>query len=114
MNQRIRDLQHKIDEIRRELCEIGDLRPGSLSQQYNVCGTPGCRCKADPPQRHGPYYQLGWTRHGKSTTRFVRPADLPAVRQELRNYERLQALVERWVTLSMEICEAKKQERKGE
>ncbi|MGC9328602.1 MAG: DUF6788 family protein [Candidatus Hinthialibacter sp.] len=29
------------------------MRPGALSQQYNVCGNPRCRCK-DPqhPQKH--------------------------------------------------------------
>ena len=41
---------------------------GSLSRQYNVCSSPGCRCKASPPRKHGPYYQLSYTRNGKSTT----------------------------------------------
>ena len=47
------------------------MHPGSLREQYNVCGKAGCRCK-DPkkPQKHGPYYQLSYTWRGKSSTPF--------------------------------------------
>src|SRR5215469_9455653 len=40
---------------------------GALSLQYNVCGSPSCRRKADPPLKHGPYPQISFTWHGKST-----------------------------------------------
>jgi hypothetical protein len=54
--------QQQIDQIKQELLALGDMRPGALSEQYNVCGKPNCRCK-DPrkPQKHGPYYQLSYT-----------------------------------------------------
>lgn len=105
MDTKLRDLQRRIQKIKKDLVALGDLRPGSLSEQYNVCGKPGCRCKADPPQRHGPYYQLGWTRKGKSTTRFVRRPNLPDVRKQLKNYQRLQAFVDQWIDLSIQLCE---------
>jgi hypothetical protein len=108
MNAKIRSLRRRIDEIKTQIVALGDLRPGTLSQQYNVCGKLGCRCKADPPQKHGPDYQLGWTRKGRSTTRFVRLENLSEVRSEIKAYERLQALVDRWVELSMALCEIKK------
>src|SRR5215469_11243008 len=83
-------LQARIAQLKEEIVSLGaDLQPGTLTQQYNVCGKAGCRCKADPPQRHGPYYQLSFTRQGKSRTQFVKPADLHLVRQQIRNYERL-------------------------
>ena len=107
MNKQESTLQRRIEKIKGELMTLGDLRPGALSQQYNVCGNPKCRCKANPPQKHGPYYQLGWTRKGKSTTRFVRKDEVSEVRQEIKNYERLRDLVEKWVDLSMELCELK-------
>ena len=50
-------LTDTIQRIKAALLALGDLRPGALSEQYNTCRTPGCRCKADPPQRHGPYHQ---------------------------------------------------------
>lgn len=93
----------QIDKVKGELAALGDLRPGTLSTQYNVCGTPGCRCKADPPKRHGPYYQVSFTRKGKSSTKFVRKEDLPAVRRQLKNYEAMKRLVDRWVDLAIEL-----------
>jgi hypothetical protein len=76
-------LQQRIERIKRDLSALGPLRPGTLSQQYSVCGAAGCRCAGDPPIKHGPYYQLSYTWHGKSRTRFVREAELAQVRQEL-------------------------------
>ena len=98
-------LQRKIDQIKKKLADLGDLRPGTLSEQYNVCGNPGCRCKANPPQKHGPYYQLSWTRNRKSTTRFVRKPQVRTVRSQIKNYDRLQALVNQWIEASIELCD---------
>ena len=69
-------LQRQIEKLKGDLAALGDLRPGSLSTQYNVCGSPGCRCKATPPQKHGPYYQVSYTRKGKSSSKFVKEKDL--------------------------------------
>lgn len=74
-----------------------------MSKQYNVRGQPQCRCKADPPQQHGPYHQVSFTWRGKNTSRFVRKDDLARVRRDLRNYERLRELMDEWVGLSMEL-----------
>ncbi|HME68651.1 MAG TPA: DUF6788 family protein [Myxococcota bacterium] len=96
-------LEHRIERIKRELHALGDLRPGSLSKQYNVCGVEGCRCKASPPQKHGPYYQLSFTRKGKATSRFVRREEVAAVRRQLNSYAKLRALVDDWIDTAMEL-----------
>ena len=96
-------LERQIEKAKHELVALGDLRPGSLSTQYNVCGTPGCRCKATPPEKHGPYYQVSFTRKGKSSSKFVKKKDLPAVRKQLKNYERMKLLTARWIELAMEL-----------
>ena len=43
--------------------------PGSLVARHTRCGNPNCRCRATPPQLHGPY--PSWTRKvdGKTVTR---------------------------------------------
>jgi hypothetical protein len=97
-----REIDHRINAIKNELAALGPLHPGSISRQYNVCGNPTCRCKADPAQRHGPYYQLSYGHQRKSTSTFVREPELAAVEQQLRNYERLRALVDEWIGLSIE------------
>ena len=104
-----RSLEAQIEKLKQEIVRLGDLRPGKLSQQYNVCGKTDCRCKADPPQKHGPYYQVSFTRKGKSSTQFVRQEDLAMVRQQLSNYQRLRELIDCWITLGMELSRLKLQ-----
>jgi len=96
-------LEVEIGKVKEELSGLGDLRPGSLSTQFNVCGSPNCKCKADPPQKHGPYFQVSFTRKGKGSTKFVKEDDLPAIREQLKNYERMKELIDKWIELSMEL-----------
>lgn len=105
MSSQGRSLAAKIEEVKRQIAALGEMRPGSLSTQYNVCGSPGCRCKASPPKKHGPYYQLSYTRKGKSGTRFVRKEDLPSIRRHLKNYSRMRALVDRWIELATRLSD---------
>jgi len=104
----IQTLEERIQRIKTQLASLGDMRPGSLSRQYNVCGKAGCRCK-DPqnPQRHGPYYQLSWVHRGKSTTQFIRRPFLPQVRAEIASYNRFRKLTDQWVNLSLRIAQAR-------
>jgi hypothetical protein len=105
VSHRLRTLESKIEKIKHEIIALGPLRPGTLSQQFNVCGKSDCRCKANPPQKHGPYYQLSFTWQGRSSTHFVRREHLHAVEEQLRNYKKLRELVEAWATLGMEISQ---------
>lgn len=100
---RVATIERRIEKIKRDIAELGDLRPGSLSTQYNVCGSPGCRCKASPPKKHGPYYQISFTRKGKGSSKFVKEKDVPAVRNQLKNYARLKLLIDHWIDLAIEL-----------
>ena len=93
----MRSLETQIQRIKHELATLGDIRSGTLSQQFNVCGKPHCRCKADPPNRHGPYFQISYTWQGRSHTQFVRRDDLPIVEQQVQNYARLRELLDEWI-----------------
>lgn len=103
MQRKIRTLQRRIEKIKSELSRLGELRPGSQSKQYNVCGNPNCKCKGTPPKKHGPYYQLSSTRKGKSRSKFVRKEDVPALRKHLKNYAKLRKLVEGWIDAAEEL-----------
>lgn len=105
MTSEVQSLEQRIEEVKRALVELGDLRPGSLSTQYNVCGSPGCQCKDTPPKKHGPYYQISYTRKGKHSTRFVPSQDLPGVRQQLKNYARMRDLIDRWIDLATKLSD---------
>jgi len=113
-NDEQQEIKRRIEEIRGELSALGPMRPGSISEQYNVCGTPGCRCK-DPedPQKHGPYYHLNYSWRGKSRTEFVRAEDVGEVRERLATYKRFKALTGEWVDLSVELARLERAARSG-
>lgn len=106
---RVQQWEEQILQTKRELMELGPLHPGSLSQQCNVCGKPGCRCKARPvPHRHGPYYKLSYVFRGRFTSRFVRRPELKAVRAQLANYRRLRKLIDTWVGLALRLAKERR------
>jgi hypothetical protein len=60
-----------IRRITAELATLGATLPGTISRRTTRCGRPSCRCHAEPPQLHGPYWW--WTRSvdGKTVTRIL-------------------------------------------
>jgi hypothetical protein len=103
----IQSIQERIQQIKAELAALGEMRPGSLSKQYNVCGKPNCRCKdLQNPQRHGPYYQLSWVHRGKSTTQFIRRPFVRQVRAQIATYNRFRKLTDEWVNLALRLAQA--------
>ena len=60
----------------RELAQIGCFCRGTVLRRHMACGKPGCRCQADPPALHGPYYQ--WTRKVRGKTVTVRVTESQA------------------------------------
>ena len=109
----VTQIQRRIAQLQQQLLELGPLHPGSISEQYNVCGNPGCRCKdAKKPQKHGPYYQLSYTRQGKSRTRFLCPEQVEEMCQKVANYKRLRELMNEWVGLAVERERAERVEEK--
>jgi hypothetical protein len=108
-NIRVQQIEEQIDQIKNKLVSLGPLHPGSLSRQYNVCGKPGCRCKAKPkPRRHGPYYKVSYVFRGRFSSRFVSRQEVRMVRAELANYKRLRKLSEAWVELALRLAKAKR------
>ena len=105
-----RQLQKRIENIRDELLALGPIHPGSLSERYTVCGTPGCRCK-DPkkPRKHGPYYHLSYTWRGRSKTRFVRGAQVTAMQEKITNYRRFRELTAEWVDIAIALEAAERE-----
>jgi hypothetical protein len=103
-------IQRRITQLQQELLALGRLHPGSISEQYNVCGTPGCHCK-DPksPRKHGPYYQLSYTWRGKSSSRFLRAEQVAEMREKVANYKRVRGLVNEWVELAVELERAERE-----
>jgi hypothetical protein len=96
----------KIELLKNELEAISSMRRGSLSQQYNVCGSPGCKCK-DPvsPKKHGPYFKLNINIKGKSTTKFIKNENVPQVKKQIEEYKKFNCLIADWVSLANELAD---------
>lgn len=85
--------QRKIDLIKQKLLKLGPMLPGSISEQWNVCGTPGCKCKSkEKPIKHGPYYQLSFSVKGKSSSFFVKKQDLAEAHKRIQRYKQFKKL----------------------
>ena len=98
-------IENRIKKIKIELSEINEMRPGSLSKQFNVCGKANCSCKdPDNPQKHGPYYQLSYVHGGRSTSQFIKPEFVEKVEMQLANYKLFKKLTAEWVTLALGLA----------
>jgi len=101
-------MEKRIQEIKKALVRIGEMRPGSLNEQHTVCGRSNCRCMAEKmPRKHGPYYHLGYVHQGKSTTQFIQKEWVGAVKLQLANYKRFKALTAEWVDIALTLAKEK-------
>ena len=104
-----RHLQKRIDQIKREIVDLGPLRPGTLYTRYSVCGKPTCRCtRKKKPVKHGPYHYLSYTFEGRSYTEFVPTKRLQVVKKQVNNYDRLMRLVKMLVRSSIKQSRLRK------
>ena len=94
----------KVQRLKKKILDLGPLHPGRIPQQFNVCGTPGCRCK-DPqrPRKHGPYHNLSYTFQGRSRTLFIRPECVAEMKRRTQRYVRWRELVEQLIQASIDV-----------
>jgi len=89
-----------VEQLKQKLFDLGPVLPGSISEQWNVCGTPGCKCKdTENTQKHGPYYQLSFSVGGRSSSMFIKKTDLAEARKRVKRYQEFKKL-------SMELVQA--------
>ena len=87
------DKKGNLEIFAEEIARLGPVLPGSISEQYSVCGKKNCRCSAKlNPQKHGPHYQLSYTLGGKSSSMFIKNNDVEAVYNMTASYRRLRLL----------------------
>ena len=98
--------QARAARIARELATLSFALPGTLADRLTRCGHARCRCRADPPQPHGPYHQ--WTRkkNGKTATRILTDDQLADYGPWFDNHRRLRELITELEALSLDIAEA--------
>ena len=78
-------LDRRYREVKKRLQGLGFAIAGTVAERYTVCGKANCRCHADPPQRHGPYYQYSRKVAGKTISRLVGAEQADQYRQWIAN-----------------------------
>lgn len=102
----IETLVRKRDELKTQLAEVGDLRPGSLVPRFRKCGKACCRCAKKNDPGHGPSYSLTHAVAGKTVTRVIPAgAAVEQTRRDIEEYHRFRSLVQEFIAVSEQICD---------
>jgi hypothetical protein len=92
------DQRDELRHIASELASIarsGEVLAGSIAERRTHCGRSGCKCMADPPEPHGPYFQ--WTRKldHKTVGKWLSPEQGKDYRAWITNRKRIRELTSR-------------------
>jgi len=88
------DYEQRYRELLGQIAEIGFVRSGSVAERFNYCGKANCRCHADPPQPHGPYWQWTAKVDGKTVNRRLSRRQAELYQEWIGNDRRLRALID--------------------
>jgi hypothetical protein len=86
-------LRRRHQALAAQLGTVGFALPGSITRRYTTCGKPGCRCQADPPRPHGPYYQLTQKLAGKTITTRLTPSQAARYAEWIANQRQLRRVL---------------------
>lgn len=97
---------HRIAAELAGIARSGRVLPGSLTSRRTHCGRQGCKCMADPPQPHGPYWQ--WTRKvaAKTVGRWLSAEQGADYQSWVANDRRLRELIARLEEIGTAVVEA--------
>jgi len=95
----------RVARIAAELAGPGPALPGTLMQRRVRCGWPGCRCHADPPRLHGPYWHRTRKQAGKTISRLVPDDQADDYRQRIDNHRRLRELAAELEDLTLAVAD---------
>lgn len=62
-------IERRYRELKNRLQDLGFVIAGSVTERRTTCGATNCRCRTDPAQRHGPYFEYTRKVAGKTTGR---------------------------------------------
>lgn len=97
----MKDLRILIDQQ----VKLGAIIPGSIREQYTVCGKTGCACRdKNNPRKHGPYNQLSFSTKGKSSTMFIKSPDLKIGKEMTMTYKEYRTLTQEIGLAMITLC----------
>ena len=77
----------------RQIAELGDFQPGSITSATRRCGSPACHCAKPNDPGHGPHFQLTQKVDGKTVTQNLpSPAAVRKAESEIAEFRKFQIL----------------------
>jgi hypothetical protein len=103
--ERLADYEKRYRELAAQLATICLIHSGSVTRRYTRCGTLGCKCHAEPPQPHGPYYQWTAKINGKTVTRRLSKSEAELYQEWIANDRRLRRLIQQMRQVAAKAAE---------
>ena len=91
--QRLASHQRRYRQLAAQLADVGYIAAGSITRRHTRCANQNCRCRADPPQMHGPYWQWTAKVNGKTVTRRLNDTEAALYQEWIANDRQLRALI---------------------
>ncbi len=89
----------------RQISQLGDFRPGSITTTRGRCGNPGCHCHQPGELGHGPTLRLTSKVAGKTVTEsFPTLAAQRKAECEIAEFRKYQQLSRAFVEVNEKIC----------
>ena len=104
----LRAYEREYEELKGQVLRVGYILQGSVTERWNQCGKPGCRCRDDPQSRHGPYYQLSWKERGKTKSMYLDAHQVQQCKEWIGNHRELQGILNRMRTVSRGVARLQK------
>lgn len=89
----------------RQINQLEDFRPGSITTTTGRCGNPRCHCHQAKDPGHGPNFRLTYKAQGKTLTEsFPRPAARRKAEREIEEYGKWQQLSREFAAVNASVC----------
>jgi hypothetical protein len=98
MKTKILQIEKKINDVKKKLMSIEDMRPGSITQQYR---------KSRKSESYGTYWSLSYTFNKKGHTEYIRNELASEVKIQINNYKKFKKLTDEWIELSIQLAQEK-------
>ena len=92
MTNKVETLLKKIEGVKKDLIQIGDMRPGSVAKQFYKRG-----------DKQWPYWQISYTHNRRSKTEYLRDEFVAQIKGEVVAYKKFKKLAEKLVELNVAL-----------
>ena len=96
MYKKLDPIKKYIAGVKKKLMSIGEMRPGSLTYQYQR-----------PKEKKGGFYQISYTYRMKSKTEYVKAEFVQDLKGQIATFKRFKKLIQQWVDLSIRHSQMK-------